>query len=676
MSNLTWRGLAALPTATTNINSHNNTNSTSHGVQVQPLYALTPFDAHYSLGAALGNGRQAHVYSCAHLSPSASPKAQLAVKVIQIESPCKVALAADPSPTSSGFPADSMLPLLEASTLGNGDITATGTSGAGPIGSVGTIGAAAAAGTGLNGVRAGTNTNHSTNHTNPSTSSTGTNGVHGTSATTTAGLNGHAGVNETIGTGSNATNGTIATTTTGTQTGFARAATPASMSTLTSRASSMTNLAVKPGAFGVLATPGILTSPERLMKWIGDEYVAREIAVLTLCRGHPFILQLVDVLLDCSDADYQTQSGGCTVTLDRCYLVTEQLAGGALLDRIRDSTSNSTQQPLLEQDASIVAQNIASALAFLHARHIAHRDLKPANILCATTTRITPVKLADFGLVSALHSPRPSRSATAAATPMLQTPVGTMEYVAPEIAHSLSNPWDKSGYGKACDLWSFGVLLYVLLCGTAPFTRHCGRKCGFSEGRSCEYCQDLIADAVEAAEFDFEQKEWKTISSSAKDLVTELLVHDPSSRLSAENVLCHPWVAQRGSRLPLQSPAVLRGSKALLQPYLDVVTTAQQQRDLQCEISDVEAVADEMAESLPPFSGDDSPISMRSANDASIASSPMLLGMDEQDEFLQDNGLLGPHSVARSLTFNALSLKSPLYRRRQRQEDNASVAYA
>lgn len=189
------------------------------------------------------------------------------------------------------------------------------------------------------------------------------------------------------------------------------------------------------------------------------------------------------------------------------YMVMDLVTGGELFDQIVERGHFS------EQDASAIMKQIFSALAYLHERKIVHRDLKPENVLCASKdpTVLPQVKIADFGL-----------SKVVGHETTLRTACGSPSYVAPEV---LSRSYD--GYTDEVDLWSAGVILYILLCGFPPF---------YSEDTAELYAQ------IQQGRFDFPSPYWDHISDGAKDLIQHLLVVDPNNRLSAVQALQHPWI--------------------------------------------------------------------------------------------------------------------------------------
>merc|ERR1712098_140353 len=245
--------------------------------------------------------------------------------------------------------------------------------------------------------------------------------------------------------------------------------------------------------------------------------VFKEIDLFHRCQGHENIIQLVE---------YFEQH-------DKFYLVFEKVAGGQLLDHIQK------RRCFKESEAAEIIREVASALEFLHSKGIAHRDLKPENVLCLYEDSLTPVKLCDFDLGSGIKFHTGGGSDT---TPLLLTPVGSAEFMAPEIVEAfIEDNEEDLMYDKRCDLWSLGVITYILLCGYPPFSGSCGVRCGWSEGGSCETCQMNLFNNIQQGQYEFHPAEWGHVSLEAKDLINKLLVKDAKKRLSAKEVLTHSW---------------------------------------------------------------------------------------------------------------------------------------
>eukprot|EP00325_Prymnesiales_sp_UTEX-LB-985_P017093 CAMPEP_0174761330 /NCGR_PEP_ID=MMETSP1094-20130205/109220_1 /TAXON_ID=156173 /ORGANISM="Chrysochromulina brevifilum, Strain UTEX LB 985" /LENGTH=184 /DNA_ID=CAMNT_0015967277 /DNA_START=797 /DNA_END=1351 /DNA_ORIENTATION=- len=146
----------------------------------------------------------------------------------------------------------------------------------------------------------------------------------------------------------------------------------------------------------------------------------------------------------------------------------------------------------------------------MHSKNIVHRDLKPENILYATPHEDATLKIADFGLARVVKDKE-----------LMKTACGTPGYVAPEVLRNI-------GYtGSACDMWSTGVILYILLCGFPPF-----------------YEEDLPAlfDQILLGRYEFSSPWWDNISQQAKDLVNKLLVVDHKKRMTASGLMSDPWI--------------------------------------------------------------------------------------------------------------------------------------
>lgn len=205
------------------------------------------------------------------------------------------------------------------------------------------------------------------------------------------------------------------------------------------------------------------------------------------------------------------------------YLVMDLMTGGELFDRIVSKDHYS------EQEAKQALAQIVIAIKYCHDKSIVHRDLKPENILYESPDENSRLKLADFGLATLL---KPNQLMTVAC--------GTPGYVAPEILRG-------TAYGKQVDLWSIGVILYILLCGFPPFYDDNNKK--------------LFAQIINA-NYSFPDPYWTNISPLAKDLVSKLLIVDPNKRLNADQILAHPWMHEDGSKLSLDLKSNLKSYNA------------------------------------------------------------------------------------------------------------------
>jgi calcium-dependent protein kinase len=209
------------------------------------------------------------------------------------------------------------------------------------------------------------------------------------------------------------------------------------------------------------------------------EVLKREIQILREVK-HPHIIELVDVF---EDERY-------------LHLITELCTGGELFDRIIAKTQ-SAEGHFSEHDAAVLVRDILDAINYCHEKGIVHRDLKPENFLFLTEDDDAPVKIIDFGL--SRHDDTDFG--------IMETKVGTPYYVAPEVL--------RREYTNSCDIWSIGVITYILLCGYPPFY-------GDSDTQ--------IFESVRVGKFDFPSPEWDDVSETAKDFVSELLLKDPNHR--------------------------------------------------------------------------------------------------------------------------------------------------
>jgi calcium/calmodulin-dependent protein kinase I len=188
-------------------------------------------------------------------------------------------------------------------------------------------------------------------------------------------------------------------------------------------------------------------------------------------------------------------------TEDTLFIVMELMEGGELYEEIVK------RKTFTEKDAAEIVRQLCEALAYLHERGIVHRDLKLENLLLKKKGGLE-IKLADFGL-SKLYSGQ-----------ALQTACGTPFYVAPDVLMG-------TGYGPAVDMWSVGVLLYVLLSGRLPF----------AADSDAELFRLIIAGNLV-----WKSPQFDAVSSEAKDLIKKLINTEPEQRWSAKQAIEHPWV--------------------------------------------------------------------------------------------------------------------------------------
>lgn len=185
-------------------------------------------------------------------------------------------------------------------------------------------------------------------------------------------------------------------------------------------------------------------------------------------------------------------------------LVMELMQGGELLDYIVE------RKHFSEREVADIIRPIIDAIRYCHSLNIIHRDIKPDNLLYSSRDRDARiVKVADFGLARFISSQS-----------LATTCCGTPCYVAPEIV-------DLQPYGKECDYWSIGVVLYILLSGFPPF---------------CEEDNKILFEKIKLGVYGFQSPAWDPISSEAKEIIANLLVVDPKKRANCEQLLRHPWI--------------------------------------------------------------------------------------------------------------------------------------
>ncbi|NXK11272.1 KS6A3 kinase, partial [Herpetotheres cachinnans] len=233
-----------------------------------------------------------------------------------------------------------------------------------------------------------------------------------------------------------------------------------------------------------------------------------EIEILLRYGQHPNIITLKDVY---DDGKY-------------VYVVTELMKGGELLDKIL------RQKFFSEREASAVLFTITKTVEYLHAQGVVHRDLKPSNILYVDESgNPESIRICDFGFAKQLR----------AENGLLMTPCYTANFVAPEVLK-------RQGYDAACDIWSLGVLLYTMLTGYTPFAN------------GPDDTPEEILARIGSGKFSLSGGYWNTVSDTAKasifalsfggremdcnDLVSKMLHVDPHQRLTAAQVLSHPWI--------------------------------------------------------------------------------------------------------------------------------------
>jgi len=220
---------------------------------------------------------------------------------------------------------------------------------------------------------------------------------------------------------------------------------------------------------------------------------------------------------------------------ETAFLVTDYMAGGELLTALLARGSYS------ESDARCVFRPILEGVAYLHDRQVTHRDLKLENLLLRSADDLSSVVISDFGLakaslMSAAHELDPAANPWA-----MDLKCGTLAYCAPEVLSARQ-------YTSAIDLWSCGVILYILLAGVVPF-----------EGSSERH---IVANIL-AGRYSLASPEMAAVSGEAKSLISGLLCVDPRRRLRARQALAVPWLSAPAAPAPAAPPPLARASQRL-----------------------------------------------------------------------------------------------------------------
>ncbi|WCJ22484.1 Calcium-dependent protein kinase (CDPK) family protein [Euphorbia peplus] len=253
---------------------------------------------------------------------------------------------------------------------------------------------------------------------------------------------------------------------------------------------------VKKGEFKDQPVAVKIISKSKMTTAISIEDVRREVKILKALSGHKHLVKFYD---SCEDAN-------------NVYIVMELCEGGELLDRILARGGRYT-----EEDAKAIVVQILSVVSFCHLQGVVHRDLKPENFLFTSGGEDAYMKLIDFGLSDFI---RPDER--------LNDIVGSAYYVAPEVL--------QRSYSLEADIWSIGVIAYILLCGSRPFWAR---------------TESGIFRAVLRSDPNFEDLPWPSVTPEAKDFVKRLLNKDYRKRMTAVQALTHPWLRDDARPIPL-----------------------------------------------------------------------------------------------------------------------------
>lgn len=232
-----------------------------------------------------------------------------------------------------------------------------------------------------------------------------------------------------------------------------------------------------------------IISKAQMTTIIAIEDVRREVRILRSLTGHKNLVQFYDAYEDA----------------DKIYIVMELCQGGELLDRILSRGGKYS-----EEDAKLIMAQILSAVSYFHLQGIVHRDLKPENFLFSSQDEKSQLKAIDFGLSDFVNPDE-----------RLNDIVGSAYYVAPEVLYR--------SYGIEADMWSVGVIAYILLSGSRPFWAR---------------TESGIFRAVLKAKPTFEEDPWPSMTPEASDFIKKLLNKDYRKRMTAPQALSHPWIRE------------------------------------------------------------------------------------------------------------------------------------
>ncbi|XP_031381975.1 CDPK-related kinase 4 [Punica granatum] len=239
-----------------------------------------------------------------------------------------------------------------------------------------------------------------------------------------------------------------------------------------------------------------IISKAKMTTAIAIEDVRREVKILKVLSGHSHLIGFHGAFED---------NNNVFIVMDLCE-------GGELLDRILARGGR-----YREEETKTIVLQILSAVAYCHLQGVVHRDLKPENFLFTTKDEDAPMKIIDFGLSDFIGPGQ-----------RLSDVVGSAYYVAPEVLHR--------SYSIEADMWSIGVITYILLCGSRPFWAR---------------TESGIFRSVLRADPNFDDSPWPVVSAEAKHFVKRLLNKDHRKRMTAAQALTHPWLRDENRPVPL-----------------------------------------------------------------------------------------------------------------------------
>jgi serine/threonine protein kinase len=254
----------------------------------------------------------------------------------------------------------------------------------------------------------------------------------------------------------------------------------------------------------------------------GNTYAVKEVINAESQKAGESLNEEIDALKQLRDSTYIVRLLDVFTTPEMTHLVMEELRGGDLLAKLHE------REVFTELEARRISRRLLEAICFCHKKRVVHRDIKPENLLIHDTTDDTRIKLADFGCAKRISG-----------TKRLHTLCGSPQYVAPELYLNC-----EKGYDERCDLWSAGVVIYILLGGYAPF-----------EAPIAEL-PEVICDGF----FEFHPLYWIEISTAPKHLISSLLVVEPDRRATPDEALDSLWLKRRDKESVMKCAERMNGS--------------------------------------------------------------------------------------------------------------------
>ena len=309
---------------------------------------------------------------------------------------------------------------------------------------------------------------------------------------------------------------------------------------------------------------------------LDKEKSRKEVGLHWRCSASDYIVRIVDVFAN------NIKLPNESIPKARLLVVMEKMRGGELFEYI---TSN---QCFTEREASILTYQIARAIKHCHSLNIAHRDIKPENLLLsekASDAENVHLKLGDFGFAKVDNGD-------------LRTPQFTPYYVAPQVLEAQRRqreqrqsgrlpPGSPYHYDKSCDMWSLGVIIYIMLCGYPPFYSEIPHK----------PLSQTMQNKIMSGNYEFPPSEWSTISLEAKNLIRALLHVDPAERMGVDDLLQHKWLqSSQVSELVLPSPQIMLNRIGLEETKMahSTIVSAMRRKDSSFQLKPMEKASNNL----------------------------------------------------------------------------------